>query len=168
MLDFSTRRTVTVSGPALPVSPIGEPALQLSAIGGRESLSEIYTYTLDCLTPLSLPMPEQWAANLDLKAMIGKELTVTVQLDGMGSFVAGMRGMSGAANIGQGFIAPGSRCRIDKRRERLDKEVVDHTALRKHPREIVDAHVLPAVGREWIVAFDGEPASIADRRHHLS
>lgn len=103
MLDFSTSRTITVSGPAIPDSITGEPALQLSAINGRENLSEIYTYTLDCLTPLNSSMPDQAAANLDLKAMIRNELTVTVQLDGMGSFRAGMPGMSGAANMGRGI-----------------------------------------------------------------
>lgn len=95
-------RTVMVGGPALPMSPVGEPALQLTAIHGNETLSEIYTYTIDCLTPPDLTLLDEQAANLDLKAMIGKALTVTVQLDGMGSFVPGMPGQSGAAHIGQG------------------------------------------------------------------
>ncbi|QIE25980.1 Phage late control gene D protein (plasmid) [Caballeronia sp. SBC1] len=102
MLTFSNHRTVTVSVPALPVSPTDEPVLQLSAIDARENLSEIYTYALDCLTPLTLQMLDQWATNLDIKAMSGKELTVAVQFDGMSSFVAAASGMSGAANIGQG------------------------------------------------------------------
>ncbi|AOJ04409.1 type IV secretion protein Rhs [Burkholderia mayonis] len=102
MPNFPAARTVMVSGPALPVSPVGEPALQLSAVHGNETLSEIYAYTLDCLTPPDLTLPDEQAANLDLKAMIGKELTVTVQLEGMGAFVSGMPGLSGAANIGEG------------------------------------------------------------------
>ncbi|KWK73219.1 type IV secretion protein Rhs [Burkholderia ubonensis] len=102
MPNVPAARTVMVGGPALPTTPVGEPALQLSAIHGNEALSEIYAYTLDCLTPPDLTMPEEQAANLDLKAMIGKALTVTVQLDGMGSFVPGMPGVSGAAHIGQG------------------------------------------------------------------
>ncbi|RKP52329.1 type VI secretion system Vgr family protein, partial [Trinickia fusca] len=102
MATFLTARTITISGPALPMSPAGDPALALSAIHGNEALSEIYTYTLDCLTPPDLTLPDEQAANLDLKAMIGKALTVTIQLEGMGSFVPSMPGMSGAANIGQG------------------------------------------------------------------
>ncbi|WP_269768057.1 contractile injection system protein, VgrG/Pvc8 family, partial [Burkholderia ubonensis] len=102
MPNVPAARTVMVGGPALPTTPVGEPALQLSAIHGNEALSEIYAYTLDCRTPPDLTMPEEQAANLDLKAMIGKALTVTVQLDGMGSFVPGMPGVSGAAHIGQG------------------------------------------------------------------
>ena len=67
MLSFSTHRTVTVSDPVLPAS-------QLSAIDGRENRSEIYTYALDSPTQLSVPMLDQCAANLDLNAMVGKEV----------------------------------------------------------------------------------------------
>jgi type VI secretion system secreted protein VgrG len=94
MLMFSTSRIVTASGPALPVSPTGDPMLQLSAIEGNESLSEVYSYALEFLTPADFTVPDEDAANLDLKAMIGKELTVTIQLEGMDSL--------GVANIGHG------------------------------------------------------------------
>jgi type VI secretion system secreted protein VgrG len=100
MLAFSTNRTITMSGPALPDSSLGMPALQLESIAGEEGLSEIFVYTLRCRTPIELPDEE--ADNLDLKSMIGKELTVTIELDGMGTPMAGMQGMAGAANIGAG------------------------------------------------------------------
>ncbi|CAG9255731.1 type VI secretion system Vgr family protein [Paraburkholderia caribensis] len=100
MLTFVKSRIITMSGPALPVSPLGEPALETTGVAGEEALSAIYAYTLSCRTPLE--MPESEAANLDLKQMIGKELTVTIQLEGMGTFVAGMQGMAGASNIGAG------------------------------------------------------------------
>jgi type VI secretion system secreted protein VgrG len=77
-------RTITMSGAALPVAPTGEPALVLRAIEGEEALSRLYAYTVDCATLLKSVMPEQAAANLDLKAMIGKELTVCIELEGMG------------------------------------------------------------------------------------
>jgi type VI secretion system secreted protein VgrG len=102
MLDFLTTRTVTMDGPALPQSPTGDPVLQLRAVHGNESLSEIYTYALDCVTASDLLMTGE-AGSLDLKSIIGKELTITIQLDGMGSFVPGMTGVSGAANIGKGI-----------------------------------------------------------------
>ncbi|BFG73730.1 hypothetical protein PTKU46_17630 [Paraburkholderia terrae] len=100
MLTFSKNRTITLSGPALPVSALGEAALELTGVAGEEALSGIYAYTLPCRTPLA--MPESEAANLDLQSMIGKELTVTIQLEGMGTFIAGMQGMAGAANVGAG------------------------------------------------------------------
>ncbi|REE23497.1 type VI secretion system secreted protein VgrG [Paraburkholderia sp. BL27I4N3] len=99
MLDFSTRRTITVSGAALPESPSGEPALVLRSIRGEEALSEIYTYTLDMVTPQDLDMFGDDAANLDLRAMIGRPLTVAIQLEGM----SGVSGPSWTSNIGCGM-----------------------------------------------------------------
>ncbi|MDR5741430.1 MULTISPECIES: type VI secretion system tip protein TssI/VgrG [unclassified Caballeronia] len=98
----SKTRTVTISGAALPTGPDGTPSLLLSALRGGETLSSIYKYTLDCRTPLESAMPERAAANLDLKSMIGKELTITIELEGMGSFLPGLVGMGGATNIGAG------------------------------------------------------------------
>ncbi|MEM5343156.1 type VI secretion system Vgr family protein [Paraburkholderia azotifigens] len=100
MLDVTETRTLTISGPALPEGPGGVPMLQLRCIDGGEALSEIYTYTLDCLTAPELP-PDV-AANIDLKSMIGRELTVEIQLEGMGSFVSGLAGVAGMGNIGAG------------------------------------------------------------------
>jgi type VI secretion system secreted protein VgrG len=100
MLNFLTARTLSVSGPALPQFPDGSPALQLAALRGEEKLSSLYGYDLFLTTPLD--MPEEEAASVDLKALIGTELTVTIQLDGMGEFVAGATGLTGSANIGAG------------------------------------------------------------------
>ncbi|MBT2793216.1 type VI secretion system Vgr family protein [Paraburkholderia strydomiana] len=102
MLNFMTPRTFTVSGAALPSLDDGAPALHLRSIRGDEALSKIYEYELGLVTPRSPLLPDSIAANLDLKAMVGKELTVTVQLDGMGTFVSGMVGTTDAANIGRG------------------------------------------------------------------
>ncbi|MBP0594755.1 type VI secretion system tip protein VgrG [Paraburkholderia sp. LEh10] len=100
MLTFHTARTLTVSGPALPTLPDGQVALQLSAIRGEETLSSLYGYELFLTTPLD--MPEAVAASIDVKALLGTELTVAIQLDGMGTFVAGAAGLGGTANIGAG------------------------------------------------------------------
>ncbi|WP_251031397.1 hypothetical protein [Paraburkholderia strydomiana] len=83
MLKFSTQRTITTSGAALPRSPSGEPALVLRSIRGEEALSAIYTYVLDMVTPDSLDMLADDAANLDLRDMISNELTVSIQLEGI-------------------------------------------------------------------------------------
>ncbi|TFE45173.1 type VI secretion system tip protein VgrG [Paraburkholderia dipogonis] len=101
MLNLLASRTVTMEGPAIPMSSMNEPLLELKAIQGTEILSGVYRYTLSCRTPLGIPAEE--AANLDLKSMIGKELTVTIQLDGMGTFMAGIEGMAGMGNIGAGI-----------------------------------------------------------------
>ncbi|MBN3752379.1 type VI secretion system tip protein VgrG [Paraburkholderia sp. Tr-20389] len=94
--------TITIAGAAIPLAPSGEPALLLRRIQGTEALSEIYSYTLDCCTPLNSSMPERAAANLDLRSMIGKELTVSIQLDGMGSDTPGVAGAAGTSRIGAG------------------------------------------------------------------
>lgn len=90
----SKRSTITLSGAALPVAAIGEPALRLRSIEGEEVLSRLYAYTIKCATPLDSVMPGQAAANLDRNAMIGKELTVSIELEGMG--------FGGVGNIGAG------------------------------------------------------------------
>ncbi|SIT49892.1 Rhs element Vgr protein [Paraburkholderia piptadeniae] len=100
MLTFLQRRTLTISGPALPLLPDGAPALLLSAIRGEESLSTVYGYELFLTTPLG--MPDAVASTINLKALAGTELTVTIQLDGMGTFAAGESGLAGRANIGAG------------------------------------------------------------------
>ncbi|MEA3087235.1 MAG: type secretion system secreted protein VgrG [Paraburkholderia sp.] len=103
MRGVPSLRTLSVSGAALPASPLGGSALELRSIDGDEALSEIYTYTLNLITPAEPLFPDRVAANLDLKAMIGKELTVSIQLDGMGTPVPGGVGLSGAANLGRGI-----------------------------------------------------------------
>ncbi|SDC34982.1 type VI secretion system tip protein TssI/VgrG [Paraburkholderia lycopersici] len=100
MPNLTKPRTFTVSGPALPTLADGEPALLLRRIRGEETLSTIYAYDLELVTALDLP--DSMAANFDLKQMVGKELTVAIQLEGMGVFVAGAVGATGAANIGSG------------------------------------------------------------------
>lgn len=102
MLNFKTNRTFSVGGPALPELEGIASVLHLSAIRGTEQLSTLYAYELWLTTPADLLLPVDLLANLDLKVMLGKELTVTIQLDGLGSFAAGMAGRTGAANVGAG------------------------------------------------------------------
>ncbi|MDR5837784.1 type VI secretion system tip protein TssI/VgrG [Caballeronia sp. LZ034LL] len=97
---LGSKRTITLSGAALPVAGTGEPALRLRSIEGEEVLSRLYAYTIKCATPLDSVMPGQAAANLDRNAMIGKELTVSIELEGMGlgsvvNIGAGVREISG-------------------------------------------------------------------------
>ena len=81
MLNILKNRIITVEGGAIPQLADGSTALKLRRIIGEETLSEPYKYQLDLAT--ALDMPESEAANLDLQAMTGRELTVTIQLDGV-------------------------------------------------------------------------------------
>jgi type VI secretion system secreted protein VgrG len=88
------KRTITVTGPALPTQEDGEPVFILSAIRGEERLSTVCQY--DLILTTSLDVPADQAASVDTAALIGTELTVTIQLEGMGS-------VTGATNLGAGI-----------------------------------------------------------------
>jgi type VI secretion system secreted protein VgrG len=75
------------------------PLLQVRSVSGTEQLSEIYEYTITLYTPADPAMGSALTANLDLKAMIGKSLTVTIQLDGSGTLFSGA---ADNANLGAG------------------------------------------------------------------
>ncbi|MCT6588466.1 type VI secretion system tip protein VgrG [Pantoea dispersa] len=76
-------RTITLSSPAMPML-LGEPALILNRIEGEEAFSTLYSYTLLVKTPANPLIPWQSASNVDIKALIGKEMTVSIELDGNG------------------------------------------------------------------------------------
>jgi type VI secretion system secreted protein VgrG len=100
LLNFSGPRMLSIKGDAMPLAPTGEPLLQLQSIKGAEALSSVYAYRLELVTPAEPFVPESLAANIDLRQMIGKPLTVTIQCEGFGQYVAGMPGLSGMGNIG--------------------------------------------------------------------
>ncbi|WP_446717737.1 type VI secretion system Vgr family protein, partial [Erwinia sp. OLTSP20] len=76
-------RTITLETAAMPFL-LGEPALVLFRVEGEEALSTLYSYKLTCKTPDNPKIPWQSAANIDMKALIGKEMTVVIELDGNG------------------------------------------------------------------------------------
>lgn len=100
LLNFRSTRTLSVDGTAMPKSPTGGPLLQLRSIKGEEALSKGFEYTLELTTPAEAFVPEQVAANIDLKAMIAKPLTVIVQCEGFGKYIPGLPGGLGMGNIG--------------------------------------------------------------------
>lgn len=63
---------------------LGEPALVLSKLEGEEAFSTLYSYTITAKTPANPSIPWQTASNVDLKALIGKEMTIEMELDGNG------------------------------------------------------------------------------------
>lgn len=76
-------RTITLSSSAMPVL-LGEPALVLTKLEGEEAFSTLYSYTLTVKTPANSLIPWQSASNVDIKALIGKEMTISIELDGNG------------------------------------------------------------------------------------
>jgi len=86
------RQTVSVSSAAIP-DLLGQPQLEFVRLSGHEGLSELFTYQVD-LRAVS-PAAEQYLAEADPDGMIGCEMTVTIELDGMGT------GLLGGVGAGQ-------------------------------------------------------------------
>ncbi len=100
---LSSRRALSVEGPALAgLASGGIGKLVPMRLAGVESINELYEYRLTLQTPDALGLSVDMESNYDLSAWIGKELTCKIELEGRGSFVAGMAGKSGAPNIGAG------------------------------------------------------------------
>uniref|UniRef100_UPI000B144F7B contractile injection system protein, VgrG/Pvc8 family n=1 Tax=Cupriavidus necator TaxID=106590 RepID=UPI000B144F7B len=85
-LAVGRNRTVSVSSAAIP-DLLGQPQLEFVKLSGHEGLSELFTYKVD-LRAVS-PAAEQYLAEADPDAMIGREMTVTIELDGMGTGLLG-------------------------------------------------------------------------------
>lgn len=80
------RRTVSVSSAAIP-KLLGQPQLEFVRLSGHEGLSELFAYKVD-LRPVSAAAA-QFFAEADPDEMIGREMTVTIELDGMGTGLLG-------------------------------------------------------------------------------
>ncbi|MDR3381318.1 type VI secretion system Vgr family protein, partial [Cupriavidus basilensis] len=84
-------RTVTLRGDGLP-QILGQVALTVARVQGTEGLNSLFTYTVDAKTLDAQHRLSGPAANLDLAAMQGKELTLELELDGTGTGLAGHLG----------------------------------------------------------------------------
>ncbi|MBR8084516.1 type VI secretion system tip protein VgrG [Burkholderia vietnamiensis] len=132
MALFEVPRTLSVAGAALPLYG-GQPILTPVKLTGRETIGELFEYTLELKTPDALAFSQSIAANVNLDKLIGTELTVSIQLEGKGHFIPGLVGNAGMANIGAGT--------------REITGVVSHAAiLREDGRSIVYAITL----RPWL------------------
>ena len=94
-------RALTVQSPALP-DVAGVVALVPLKLQGVESINTLFEYTLTLHTPDALMFKGKMGSDFDLSEMVGRELTCKVELEGLGSFVAGQRGESGMPNRGAG------------------------------------------------------------------
>ncbi len=81
-------RTVTVSGEGLP-ELLGQPLLAFSRLSGIEGINSLFAYDLELKTPDSRNVLYGPAGDFDMEAMQGKELTVSIELDGSGTGLAG-------------------------------------------------------------------------------
>lgn len=81
-------RTVTVSGEGFP-ELMGQPLLVFSRISGTEGINALFEYELELKTPDDRNALYGPAGDLDMEAMQGKELTVSIELDGSGTGQAG-------------------------------------------------------------------------------
>jgi type VI secretion system secreted protein VgrG len=89
-LPFPTR-TVTVSGPALP-EIFGQSPLTFVRMEGSEEVCGLFEYEIELKTPDKAHNFHGPEGNLDLRKMNGAELTVHIELDGMGTGLAGRIG----------------------------------------------------------------------------
>ncbi|HEY2021851.1 type VI secretion system Vgr family protein, partial [Paraburkholderia sp.] len=80
-------RAVTVSSAAMP-RLLGQPALEFMSLNGNECLGELFSYELRLRTPDDYTVPLAVSANIDLAALLGKEMTVTMELDRPGELAA--------------------------------------------------------------------------------
>ncbi|WP_211453596.1 type VI secretion system Vgr family protein [Collimonas antrihumi] len=98
---FTSPRTLSVKSAAIP-KIMGQPALVAVSIKGTEALNNLFIYKILLKTPDDM-LNFGPAADHDLAAFERQELTVEIQLDGAGSFIPGMPGSSGSANVGAGI-----------------------------------------------------------------
>ncbi|WP_207002497.1 type VI secretion system Vgr family protein [Trinickia mobilis] len=98
---FDAARTLSVSGAALPMDA-GQSLFTPVRLTGTEALGELFEYTLELKTPDALAFSPSVAANLELDKLIGTEVTVSIEIEGNGHFIAGLTGDAGAANVGAG------------------------------------------------------------------
>ncbi|CAJ0803617.1 hypothetical protein LMG19083_03916 [Ralstonia psammae] len=86
VLGIGSHRTVKVTSAAIP-QLLGESQLEFVRVSGCESLSELFTYTVD-LRPVNV-VAAQTMLEADLDDAIGLEMTLTIELGGMGTGLLG-------------------------------------------------------------------------------
>jgi len=76
-------RTVDVNSAAMPAL-LGKPAFEFISLSGKETLGQLFVYSIQLQTPDSDMITEYAAANVDVKKLVGKEFNIEIQLDGSG------------------------------------------------------------------------------------
>ncbi|MGF6774735.1 type VI secretion system secreted protein VgrG [Paraburkholderia sp. GAS199] len=93
-------RVLDITGEALPRWR-DEPIFLVSRLRGREKLGYLYEYDVDIST-IDHPDLDAWNAQsqVDVDALIGKEITIRVAVEGKGTLIPSVQGDAGGANIG--------------------------------------------------------------------
>ncbi|MFM0170766.1 type VI secretion system Vgr family protein [Paraburkholderia sediminicola] len=102
MYSPTQSRTLSVSCDAFPVE-LGKQTLFPVRLRGTEALGKLYRYTLDMATTYS-PIISRIGTSRQItpEKLVGKEVTISIEFDGKGTFVTGIASYSGAANVGAG------------------------------------------------------------------
>ena len=97
---LSSTHTLSIQSEAIPLH-LGRPALEPVRLSGCEGLNSLFSYELLLKTPDALNLLASNAADWDLDSFIGREISCSIELDGLGHFIAGAVGAS-VDHIGQG------------------------------------------------------------------
>ncbi|SIT46303.1 Rhs element Vgr protein [Paraburkholderia piptadeniae] len=93
-------RTLEITGKALP-QWAGEPLFMVSRLRGKEKLGRLSDYEVEVTTIDDAALTASEAqALVDVDALIGKEVTVHIAVEGNGTWIEGATGNMGGANIG--------------------------------------------------------------------
>lgn len=100
---LSQPRTLDISGDALPVWR-NTSLFTVSRLMGSEKLGKLYDYTVELVTTEfpGLHVSEAQAL-VQIDALVGKEVTVKIAIEGSGTYVTGVTGGAGAPNLGAGI-----------------------------------------------------------------
>ncbi|WPB58841.1 type VI secretion system Vgr family protein [Xylophilus sp. GOD-11R] len=91
-------RGLKLSGPAVHQDQL--PPLQAISFEGREAINDLFEYRVLVQTPELPPGAPPWV--LDGRLMLGREMTVHIELEGAGTFATGAAGALGKSGLGAG------------------------------------------------------------------
>ncbi|WP_199220169.1 type VI secretion system Vgr family protein [Limnohabitans sp. Rim8] len=94
---FTTKRPLSVQSSALD-QVVGAGSLVPLKLEGAEGINQLFEYKLTLQTPDALNFVGGAAANYALQDLVGHELCCQIELEGHGSFVAGLAGLAGMSN----------------------------------------------------------------------
>ncbi|WP_194270596.1 type VI secretion system Vgr family protein, partial [Glaciimonas soli] len=98
---FDATRILSTTSPVIPLIA-GQPSMVPVSISGTEAVNALSEFKICFATPDIQNYRTYAAANANLDDFIGHELTIAIQLEGNGTFIAGMPGGTGRGNIGAG------------------------------------------------------------------
>jgi type VI secretion system secreted protein VgrG len=101
MTIFNSTKPLSIQSPALN-KVVGAGVLVPLKLEGSEGINQLFDYKLVLQTPDALNFVGGAAANYALQDLVGHELTCQIELEGHGSFVAGLAGLTGMSNQGAG------------------------------------------------------------------